>query len=73
MVKLPLYGYLPGRSVGAPDRFVVLYETGFKLSAPSRIRTYNLRFRRPMLYPIELWVRLFEITAKTSNCQVAQT
>ena len=23
-------------------------------STPGRIRTYNLRFRRPMLYPIEL-------------------
>ena len=46
---------------------------GLLLIAPSRIRTYNLRFRRPMLYPIELWVRHFEITAKTPNCQVAQT
>ena len=26
-------------------------------STPSRARTCNLRFRRPMLYPIELWVR----------------
>jgi hypothetical protein len=26
-------------------------------STPSRTRTCNLRFRRPMLYPIELWVR----------------
>ena len=27
------------------------------LSTPNRIRTYNLRFRRPMLYPVELWVQ----------------
>ena len=27
------------------------------LSAPGRARTYNLRFRRPTLYPIELRVR----------------
>ena len=27
-------------------------------SAPSRSRTYNLRFRRPTLYPVELWVRV---------------
>ena len=25
-------------------------------NTPSRSRTYNLRFRRPMLYPVELWV-----------------
>ncbi len=28
-------------------------------STPGRARTYNLRFRRPMLYPIELRVRRF--------------
>ena len=28
-----------------------------KISTPQRIRTSNLRFRRPMLYPIELGVR----------------
>ncbi len=27
-------------------------------STPERIRTSNLRFRRPMLYPIELRVRV---------------
>lgn len=27
------------------------------LSTPQRIRTSNLRFRRPMLYPVELGVR----------------
>ena len=26
-------------------------------NTPRRARTSNLRFRRPMLYPIELWVR----------------
>src|SRR5687767_4228788 len=25
-------------------------------NTPSRIRTCNLRFRRPLLYPVELWV-----------------
>ena len=33
-------------------------ETDTVGSTPDRIRTYNLRFRRPMLYPIELRVRL---------------
>jgi len=31
--------------------------TGSDGNTPDRIRTYNLRFRRPMLYPIELRVR----------------
>ena len=31
----------------------VVVETGFG-STRDRIRTYNLRFRRPMLYPVEL-------------------
>ena len=26
-------------------------------NTPKWIRTINLRFRRPMLYPVELWVR----------------
>ena len=26
-------------------------------NTPDRIRTYNLRFRRPMLYPVELRVQ----------------
>ena len=26
------------------------------VNTPRRIRTFNLRFRRPMLYPVELWV-----------------
>ena len=28
-------------------------DTGLKSNAPERVRTSNLRFRRPMLYPIE--------------------
>ena len=33
-------------------------QTVFSLvSTPNPIRTDNLRFRRPMLYPIELWAR----------------
>ena len=58
VVKLPLWAAFPVALSGGPDRFVILYETGFKHSTPSRIRTYNLRFRRPMLYPVELWVHL---------------
>ena len=27
------------------------------ISTPNPIRTDNLRFRRPMLYPIELWAQ----------------
>ena len=30
--------------------------TGTRESGPSRIRTYDNRFRRPVLYPAELWV-----------------
>jgi hypothetical protein len=33
-------------------------ERPFFSSTPRRIRTCNLRFRRPMLYPIELGVRV---------------
>ncbi len=36
-------------------------------STPQRIRTSNLRFRRPMLYPIELGVRVFE-AKNISSC-----
>lgn len=36
------------------DRLHVLCERVSLQSAPSRIRTYNLRFRRPTLYPIAL-------------------
>ena len=33
-------------------------QTVFSLvSTPNPIRTDNLRFRRPMLYPIELWAQ----------------
>jgi hypothetical protein len=28
-----------------------------KIGDPSRIRTYDLRLRRPLLYPAELWSR----------------
>ena len=30
-------------------------------STPRRIRTFNLRFRRPMLYPVELWVPTWDV------------
>ncbi len=36
------------------------------LSTPQRIRTSNLRFRRPMLYPIELGVQVVSCKAFTS-------
>ena len=29
-----------------------------RVSTPERVRTSNLRFRRPMLYPIELQVHI---------------
>src|SRR5438876_1366879 len=35
-------------------------------STPSRSRTCNLRFRRPMLYPVELWVLLWQISSLPS-------
>ena len=28
------------------------------IGAPSRIRTYNQRLRRPLLYPVELWMHI---------------
>jgi hypothetical protein len=34
-------------------------------SAPHRNRTCNLRFRRPMLYPIELGVRICGVFGET--------
>ena len=46
---------------GGPDRLRAAAEAeslgSEKRSTPDRARTYNLRFRRPMLYPIELRVR----------------
>ena len=43
-----------------------------RVSTPERIRTSNLRFRRPMLYPIELQVRICgEMkTSTTTNISV---
>ncbi|GIT28956.1 MAG: hypothetical protein Ct9H300mP1_10020 [Planctomycetaceae bacterium] len=46
-----------GRLTAAPNRGVTVRVTPLsKISTPQRIRTSNLRFRRPMLYPIELGV-----------------
>lgn len=39
-------------------------------NTPQRIRTSNLRFRRPMLYPIELGVHLASRHARRRNCNV---
>ncbi len=36
-------------------------------STPKWIRTTNLRFRRPMLYPVELWVHLLVLLAVRSG------
>ncbi len=36
------------------------HRTREKRNTPQRIRTFNLRFRRPVLYPIELGVLTFE-------------
>jgi site-specific recombinase XerD len=38
-------------------------------STPNRSRTYNLRFRRPMLFPVELWVRRSESYGRARDCQ----
>ena len=38
-----------------------------KLSTPGRIRTSNLRFRRPAFYPIELRVLVVSIEKQNSN------
>ncbi len=46
------------RSVAADDR-----------TAPQRIRTSNLRFRRPTLYPIELGVRKVRFAGPAANAQ----
>jgi len=45
---------------GFSDLFV-----GKQQSTPIWIRTRNLRFRRPMLYPIELWVLVQEMLAQS--------
>ena len=45
---------LVGESQGQPHRGIV---HRLAASTPERIRTSNLRFRRPMLYPVELRVR----------------
>ena len=37
------------------------------VSTPHRARTCNLRFRRPMLYPIELGVQVVTIKGLTSS------
>lgn len=43
------------RGIASKGHFVVIHK-----STPGRIRTYNPRFRRPMLYPIEPRVRLWQ-------------
>src|SRR5262249_52515275 len=45
----------PGAAGGKPSYHV--WRPGGKVNTPQRARTSNLRFRRPMLYPIELGVR----------------
>jgi hypothetical protein len=53
---------------------MTLTEKSAILNAPGGIRTPNLRFRRPMLYPIELQAPVFlcvrSITTCGSSCQV---
>jgi hypothetical protein len=41
----------------SPERRVPSAREGALSCAPSTIRTYDLRFRRPTLYPAELWAR----------------
>jgi hypothetical protein len=48
--------YLEGIWDRSESRFPFVF-----LSTPIWIRTRNLRFRRPMLYPIELWVLVQEM------------
>ena len=37
-------------------------KSGIKqISTPNRIRTYDLRFRKPVLYPAELWRPLLKV------------
>ena len=40
---------------------------GLDGNTPERIRTSNLRFRRPMLYPIELRVRAIAVRDRKGN------
>src|SRR5262245_33967495 len=54
--------YSPGLKIGrralaAPNGHWPHRGGRFRRSTPNRTRTCNLRFRRPMLYPIELWVQ----------------
>ena len=39
-------------------------------NAPDRSRTYNLRFRRPLLYPIELRALTNLLSCKCDNFQI---
>ncbi len=56
-------GAAPGRNKPPPDR---VSQRNFLLSAPERIRTSDLRFRRPLLYPAEPRARVFK-TNKPAN------
>lgn len=59
-----LYPYITGEPLLSPDYSSVRIQTALLFQplphifgTPSRIRAYNLQFRRLMLYPIELWVQ----------------
>ena len=41
------------------DPASILRDMAMFISGSKRIRTSNPRFRRPMLYPIELWILKF--------------
>ena len=47
-------------------RIEVLQRSVCTQNTPRRVRTCNLRFRRPVLYPVELGVRPFEFSGSNS-------
>ena len=51
------YGFLQG----SPHKILADLANPFLSSTPDRSRTCNLRFRRPLLYPVELRVQVLKI------------
>ena len=53
--KSPAYTIPPRRPFSLLPQIDVHDDDKRKSGAPNRIRTCDLRFRKPMLYPAELW------------------
>src|SRR5262245_16721881 len=51
----------PDRSQASAHQTAAILDLLRLANTPRRIRTFNLRFRRPMLYPVELWVHVYAL------------